>query len=364
MRYVWSKVTKDAVMQGSGQAVAKDLPSMNIPWVESPFFNELLAQSNIGKTAKAELQFFHDNGFLRFDPKIPNFDEVADKIITALVGRYEFGRIQDAWVFQQEVKQLATAPKVLELLRLIYGREPIPFQTLNFPVGTQQATHSDTIHFHSIPHRFMCGVWVALEDIDDKNGPLHYYPGSHKLPIYDYNDLGLNGSEQNRPYEHYPAYERFVALLMQEHGFTGTNLNLKKGEALIWSANLFHGGSPILDSSRTRHSQVTHYFFEGCSYYTPMLSDPFLRRIFRRKICNIGTGEIVSHFYNGQWIDVPEEGLVTDAPVKETAVEESIKRAPIEVILPVEPPHQPTLSKRIKRAMRNRLAPVARKLLD
>jgi hypothetical protein len=345
-------------MQVYSQAVAKELLSLNTPWVDSPFFHELLKQSNLGVATKADLQFFHDNGFLAFDPEIPRFEEVANRIITALAPRYEGqGRIQDAWVYDEDVKQLATAPKVMEMLRLIYGREPIPFQTLNFPVGTQQATHSDTIHFHSIPQRFMCGVWIALEDIDDRNGPLHYYPGSHKLPIYDYNDLGLNGSGQDRPYEFYPTYERFVALLMQENGFTRTNLNMKKGQALIWAANLFHGGSAIVDTSRTRHSQVTHYYFEGCSYYTPMLSDPFLRRIYRRKIRHIGTGEVVPHFYNGQEIDVPDEGLVMDAPVKDTAVKASSER------VPVEPPSQ-TLSKRIKRAVRIRLAPLAKRLLD
>ena len=38
------------------------------------------------------------------------------------------------------------------------------------------------------------------------------------------------------------------------------------------SANLLHGGSRQLATQRTRHSQVTHYFFEGCRYYTPLLS--------------------------------------------------------------------------------------------
>ena len=44
----------------------------------------------------------------------------------------------------------------------------------------------------------------------------------------------------------------------------------KKGQALIWDANLLHGGAPQTDRSLTRHSQVTHYFFEGCSYFTPL----------------------------------------------------------------------------------------------
>ena len=45
---------------------------------------------------------------------------------------------------------------------------------------------------------------------------------------------------------------------------------LRKGEALIWSSNLLHGGSPQRDPSLTRWSQVTHYFFEGCRYWKPL----------------------------------------------------------------------------------------------
>ena len=47
---------------------------------------------------------------------------------------------------------------------------------------------------------------------------------------------------------------------------------LKKGQALIWASNLLHGGSAHRDKGRTRHSQVTHYYFEGCQYYQPLSS--------------------------------------------------------------------------------------------
>ena len=49
---------------------------------------------------------------------------------------------------------------------------------------------------------------------------------------------------------------------------------INRGEALIWHANLLHGGAPTRVPGRSRHSQVTHYFFEGCRYYTPMESTP------------------------------------------------------------------------------------------
>ena len=43
-----------------------------------------------------------------------------------------------------------------------------------------------------------------------------------------------------------------------------------RGQAIIWHPNLLHGGAEQLDSKRTRHSQVTHYFFSDCQYITPM----------------------------------------------------------------------------------------------
>ena len=77
------------------------------------------------------------------------------------------------------------------MLRILYGREPIPFQTLNFLPGTEQSLHSDAMHFSSLPARFMCGVWVALEDATLENGPLRYVPGSRRFSEVQLDGLGL-----------------------------------------------------------------------------------------------------------------------------------------------------------------------------
>src|SRR6185295_7491231 len=101
----------------------------------------------------------------------------------------------------------------------LYGRNPFPFQTLNFLRGSQQRVHSDTIHFNSKPARFMCGAWAALEDITPENGPLFYYPGSHKLPEYTYHDIGL--PQQKGPSNQvrdYPKYEDFLERLVTVQG--------------------------------------------------------------------------------------------------------------------------------------------------
>ena len=59
----------------------------------------------------------------------------------------------------------ASLPEVVDLLTFLYGRRPVPFQTLDFCTGTHQELHSDEFHFDSLPPRFMCGVWIALEPI-------------------------------------------------------------------------------------------------------------------------------------------------------------------------------------------------------
>jgi ectoine hydroxylase-related dioxygenase (phytanoyl-CoA dioxygenase family) len=48
----------------------------------------------------------------------------------------------------------------------------------------------------------MCGVWVALEDVDAGNGPLFYYPGSQRLPDPFFQRFGLDAGIGS-----YAAYE-------------------------------------------------------------------------------------------------------------------------------------------------------------
>lgn len=219
---------------------------------------------------------FHQRGVLKFDF---GFDQqLLDQIVEALDPLYESSyrdnplvptRVQDAWKKVDQVRRLAVDQRVLTALEQLVGRKPLPFQTLNFPVGTSQFAHSDTIHFSTMPEGYMAGVWVGLEDIDLDNGALIYYPGSHKLPYYSMQDLGLS-----QGYEHYHEYEQCIQRIISEKELQPEYGQIKKGEAIIWHANLLHGGSPFKDTSRTRHSQVTHYYFEGCKYYTPMESRP------------------------------------------------------------------------------------------
>ena len=228
---------------------------MTIPIVETEKFTGTDGD-NEQLIADFEVDGFlvHDFGF---DPTL--IDECAE-VTASLIGRY--GRVQDLWRRHICVRQLGAHPKVLSLLKDFYRRRAFPFQTLNFTKGTQQSIHSDTIFFNSEPAHFMCGVWVALEDIDMENGPLQYFAGSHKLPIAT-PDM-IEKSEKGGMNAYFSSAAKNYA---QQCGV------MKKGQAIIWAANVLHGGSPIKDKSRTRLSQVTHYYFDNCVYTTPVLEN-------------------------------------------------------------------------------------------
>lgn len=274
---------------------------LEVPWTESPFFESLLSDSHLDAQDHALIERFARDGVLVFDPEVPTelLDEVLASTHRAYPGlpAHEVTRVQDAWHKAPDVGRLAEWPRILEVLELLYRRTPLPFQTLNFERGTEQRTHADSIHFQSHPANWMAGVWVALEDIDAGNGPLHYVPGSHTWPVYGPDQLGLESDFATA----YPVYEDFVEALIDARQARREVLQVPLGHAVVWAANVLHGGSPIQDTGRTRRSQVTHYYFDGCTYYTPMTSELFLGRVHFRTsdLIDIRTGRPIPHQYKG-----------------------------------------------------------------
>ena len=284
-----------------------DMSQMNLPWVESPFFSDIIKTKNISEEEKKLASEYYENGFIVINNVFSN--ELIDKVKSEMnekgfnenfpIQTFRNNiRIQDLWQYSDPVKELACHPKIMDTLKMLYEREPVPFQTLNFKVGTQQKAHSDTLHFSSLPARYMCGVWVALEDITEDNGPLFYYPGSHRNPEYNFSDF--KNTTEDTSYENYPEYETFMEDLMEKSSYKKKKFLAKKGDALIWSSNIIHGGSPVEDPQSTRYSQVTHYYFENCIYYTPMLSNMVTKELFiRRNLVDIKTGKIAEQNFNG-----------------------------------------------------------------
>jgi hypothetical protein len=276
-----------------------------VPLIESPFFpNDV---STIPAEYQQTAKELYENGLAILVFPEPKFDDKVEQIRVELTNRLGWSdvtrlshgiRVQDAWKFNESVRYIANNKWIIDFLSCAYGRKAFPFQTLNFPVGTQQGAHSDYIHFNSIPDRFMCGVWVAFEDVDEDNGPLFYYPGSHRWPTYQNEHLGISHKHNGESSE-----RKFMALneaLLKQAGIQPKTTLLKKGQAVIWASNLVHGGSPQKDTRRSRWSQVTHYFFEGCGYTTPMYNDVYQGVIEYRDIVNVSNSSRVANVISGE----------------------------------------------------------------
>lgn len=295
-----------------------------VPHIESPFFARIFSAPDVTPETRRIALELAVKGYAVIDFPEPAFEAMSARIREALHGHYDFAgwrahghaagvslRVQDAWTFNEDVRRIACNEQVLALLSRLYGRRAWPFQTLNFPVGTQQHFHTDSVHFSSSPERFMCGVWVAMEDIDEANGPLMYFPGSHRWPIYTNEHIGECVAERaGTPTQ--ALYEAMWRELVQAHGVQPEHFHAKKGQALIWAANLMHGGTVQLDPERTRWSQVTHYFFDDCAYYTPMMSDPFYGSIAFRTLTDIASGQPVANRVAGH--PVPERFIEASTP--------------------------------------------------
>ena len=289
------------------------------PWIDLPHCADWVAQGLFGPHGGRALQL-HQQGYCLFRPGDPDWLALIDLVrfqLEPLVDLREWQtgadariRLTDAWKRPDvaAVKTLALHPALLDLLQVCYGRKPFVFQTLNFPVGSNQAVHSDATHFHSEPEGFMCGVWIALEDVTPEAGPLAYYPGSHRLPYVRAGDLGLSPAQVQAEVHKQRLFEPYWQQQIAEHGFQQQRLLARKGDVLIWHANLLHGGLKVLNHQATRWSQVVHVLFEGCRFTAPMQSYGAGRTCYRARR-DLATGKKRPHGRDRLLAQLPSRAL-------------------------------------------------------
>lgn len=197
------------------------------------------------------------------------------------------GRITNAWVQLPQVRALAVDPSLIGCATEALCGPAVAFQTLNFRVGTGQAPHADTIHFDTVPSGGVCAVWVALEDVGLDQGPVVVYPGSHRWPVETPASLGIDPTAFD-----VDAYELAMGARIAELGIEPVTVTAQAGDAIVWSANLVHGGGSKAEGT-TRWSQVTHYVRAGEVLVTPMRSHVEQGRFLVRTVIDVADGRVV-----------------------------------------------------------------------
>ena len=164
-------------------------------------------------------------------------------------------RIHGFYQYSTSTATIFNNPELIRLSSLILAQPARPNFTINFTYGSEQALHQDTAVFHVMPRNYVVGAWLACEDIAPDSGPLVYYPGSHRDPLYpkfkNYPQTNLRTALKPEEYSAYVAerserYERKLYFA-------------KKGDIFLWHGMLIHGGSAVANRELTRRSYVCHY---------------------------------------------------------------------------------------------------------
>ncbi|KVE38162.1 hypothetical protein WS68_24235 [Burkholderia sp. TSV86] len=247
-----------------------------MPWFDRPDADEhiaaLLRSGEISDTEAGALRQFVKDGFMILEGVI---DDVLVAAVNAEIEdaierkyqNYEFGtsqRIEHLHLHYPNMRKLWLDRRHLRLADLVFGARARPCQTLTYIFGSQQDAHQDTVHLTPFPAGYMCGIWIALQDICANSGELVVYPGSHREPrIY------LNGTGCNKVRSDWSEFGAKIVPKYQEISarYTAFVYRPKKGTVLIWHENLLHAGSIRLDQSLPRRSVVIHAFADGAIGY-------------------------------------------------------------------------------------------------
>lgn len=199
----------------------------------------------------------------------------------------ESPRIVESYKKSINCKKLATHSNVIKMLNFLYNKKPLAFSTINFLTSTQQPLHSDYAHFGTLPELLIVGSWIALQDIDLDSGPLQVVPKSHKLAIYRYSEKN-NGNLPTGLKEiknQYNNYENWVKKEINNKNLHPVTPKMRKGDCIIWAANMLHGSPQCKIPGSSRKSQVTHWTFKNVEkHYNPIFSDISKNKITERKV--------------------------------------------------------------------------------
>ncbi len=211
--------------------------------------------------------------------EIDSYNHEVESLIENKTVKFKNGdRIMFAIHHSERLKSAGQNKKLLQALDLLLGKKVELFQSINFIEGSQQRTHSDSIHMTTFPYGNIIAVWVAMEDIGPNCGPLHYYPGSHKLPYVMNVDYGNTGSKYKLGQKTYGDYENYIETLVKKHRLKKEIFQAKKGDVFIWHANLLHGGEKVIDEKSTRKSMVFHYYAKDAICFHEITQRPTLKR--------------------------------------------------------------------------------------
>jgi ectoine hydroxylase-related dioxygenase (phytanoyl-CoA dioxygenase family) len=203
-------------------------------------------------------------------------------------------KVLDLHYFSSACRKIMFSPKITAFLGLIFESKVFASQSLGFLRGSAQEGHQDSAYVVYTLARHFAASWIALEDVTIGAGELFYYPGSHRFPEFFYgahyksvSEARRMGTPESTLNEQIGAHVGSLDERARKLGLPKEVFVARAGDALIWHADLVHGGNPVSETV-TRKSFVTHY--------CPRYAAPLFAELTRTPLM-----EHEGHFYTSSY---------------------------------------------------------------
>jgi len=257
-----------------------DLQTRSPLWIDQPDALDRLADLPLDARTRADTEHFITRGYTIFRGAVSH--EVIDRVLAdtrsifqeperyvvrdkgayvdpVQIRELNVGhRIIDLYAISAAARDAVFAPTVANMLHAVFGEPAIGIQSLSFEYGSQQAIHQDTAYVVSARPMSLAATWIALEDVAPGTGELIFYPGGHRFDHYLFSGRYKGWSQQRDGQESHREYLAQLHAQAQARGLEIERFLPKKGDVLVWHADLPHGGSRITQH-HTRRSLVTHF---------------------------------------------------------------------------------------------------------
>lgn len=256
------------------------ITNLSQDFAHSKVFNELSAENQQSLLAFDAQGYSILKGFYSASA-VDQINAEVDRLLNQGVVKFRYvNKLMFAVQKSEFLKKITWRDDLKHILGVLLRRNPLLFQSINFIQGSEQATHSDSIHMTTYPQGNLIAVWIALEDVAAEQGALHYYPMSHLQPYFMNEDFGNVGSKYKLGDKSYTQYEQALQERVKNSGLEKKVFVAQKGDVLIWHANLWHGGEPHTNKSKTRKSMALHFFAEGVVKYHEFTQRPALMEVY------------------------------------------------------------------------------------
>lgn len=207
----------------------------------------------------------------------------ASRPVTAGMERRK-SRIVDSFVPLPAALDLLSSPRLVEFMRAVFDDTPMLFQSISFDMGSEQGLHQDTAYVVINRPMEMLACWIALEDVQPGSGELQYMVGSHRLADYMFGGKRKHWNPVDDGHDVHNEWTGWIYSESAKRGLSTEKFMAKRGDILIWHADLAHGGSPIANPELTRKSLVGHY--------CPVSATPYYFEVTPKRAVRCENGEM------------------------------------------------------------------------